>query len=113
MVPDGWNIQCIEHIAKVSSGGTPSRSKKEYWRGNIPWVTTAEIQFNTIYDTEQKITQMGLDNSSAKIFLPNTILMAMYGQGKTRGQVAKLGISAATNQACAAILLRTCSRSIQ
>ena len=71
----------------------------------MPWVTTSEIQFNTITDTTEKITEAGLKNSSAKLFPPGTLLMAMYGQGKTRGQVATLGIEAATNQACAAILL--------
>jgi type I restriction enzyme S subunit len=67
-------------------------------------VTTGEIKFNNITDTAEKITAAGLQNSSAKLFPPGTLLMAMYGQGKTRGQVAKLGIEAATNQACAAIL---------
>ncbi len=106
MVPDGWDIQTIADIAKVTSGGTPSRKNDAYWEGNIPWVTTAEVHFNTIVDSEQKITKSGLDNSSAKLFPSDTILMAMYGQGKTRGQVAKLGIEASTNQACAAILLK-------
>lgn len=106
MVPDEWVIQTIEDIAKVTSGGTPSRSKSEYWGGNIPWVTTAEVKSNTIFDTVQKITSAGLENSSAKLFPPDTILMAMYGQGKTRGQISKLGIEASTNQACAAILLK-------
>ncbi|EJD5502463.1 restriction endonuclease subunit S, partial [Escherichia coli] len=78
-----------------------------YWNGNIPWVTTAEVQFKIIEDTVEKITEEGLANSSAKLFPAGTILMAMYGQGKTRGQVAKLGIDASTNQACAAIVLHT------
>lgn len=106
MVPEGWRLATIEDIATVSSGGTPSRKKMSYWDGDIPWVTTAEVRFGTITDTAQKITSAGLENSSAKIFPKNTILMAMYGQGKTRGQVAKLGIEASTNQACAAILLK-------
>jgi type I restriction enzyme S subunit len=107
MVPEGWQLSTLEKIATVSSGGTPSRKKPSYWNGNIPWVTTAEVQFKTIFDTAEKITVDGLNNSSAKLFPKNTILMAMYGQGKTRGQVAKLGIEATTNQACAAIILKT------
>ncbi|MCM6995992.1 restriction endonuclease subunit S [Enterobacter roggenkampii] len=94
-------------ISDVSSGGTPSRNNEAYWNGNIPWVTTAEVQFKIIEDTVEKITEEGLANSSAKLFPAGTILMAMYGQGKTRGQVAKLGIDASTNQACAAIVLHT------
>ena len=107
MVPKGWELGVIEDIAQVSSGGTPSRKKDAYWvNGNIPWVTTAEVKFNVITGTEQKITEEGLQNSSAKLYPKDTILIAMYGQGKTRGQVAKLGIEASTNQACAALQLK-------
>jgi type I restriction enzyme, S subunit len=105
MLPDGWKRVRLGDIARISSGGTPDRSEPRYWNGDIPWVTTGEIQFNTITDTAEKITAEGLKHSSAKLFPPGTLLMAMYGQGKTRGQVAKLGIEAATNQACAAMRL--------
>ncbi len=105
MLPKDWYQSTLGQIARITSGGTPDRSKPEYWGGDIPWVTTGEIQFNTIADTDEKITSEGLRNSSAKLFPPGTLLMAMYGQGKTRGQVAKLGIDAATNQNSAAILL--------
>ena len=106
MLPKGWQRSTLGDIARITSGGTPDRSKPEYWDGEVPWVTTGEIQFNTISSTTEKITEAGLQNSSAKRFPPGTLLMAMYGQGKTRGQVAQLGIEAATNQACAAILLQ-------
>lgn len=106
MVPDGWSLSTIDEISSVSSGGTPSRKDNSYWNGGIPWVTTAEVQFKVIECTAEKITEAGLANSSAKLFPIDTILMAMYGQGKTRGQVAKLGIEASTNQACAAIILK-------
>jgi len=105
MLPKTWHRSTLGEIARISSGGTPDRGTAEYWGGDVPWVTTGEIQFNTITDTSEKITTKGLRDSSAKLFPPGTLLMAMYGQGKTRGQVAKLGIEAATNQACAAILL--------
>ena len=105
-VPEGWSKKTLEDIANVSSGGTPSRGKPEYWNGAIPWVTTAEIDFCEIFDTTEKITQDGLNNSSAKLFPIGTVLLAMYGQGKTRGKVAKLGIEATTNQACAAIVFK-------
>lgn len=106
MLPKGWQRSTLGNIARISSGGTPDRANPDYWGGNVPWVTTGEIQFNTISKTSEKITAAGLRNSSAKLFPAGTLLMAMYGQGKTRGQVAKLGIEAATNQACAAILLQ-------
>ncbi len=106
MLPKGWQQSTLGDIARITSGGTPDRATPEYWGGEVPWVTTGEIQFNTITSTTEKVTEAGLQNSSAKRFPPGTLLMAMYGQGKTRGQVAKLGIEAATNQACAAIILQ-------
>ncbi|MGV7194213.1 restriction endonuclease subunit S [Xanthomonas axonopodis] len=104
MLPQGWLQRPLSDIAQMTSGGTPDRSTPSYWGGDIPWLTTGEIQFNTITTSTEKITELGLRNSSAKLFPAGTLLMAMYGQGKTRGQIAKLGIEAATNQACAAIL---------
>lgn len=99
----------LGRIAKITSGGTPERSNAAYWNGNIPWVKTAQIQNCTIADNDidEWITQAGLEQSSARMIPKGTILMAMYGQGKTRGQVAILGIDATINQACAAILLKT------
>lgn len=101
-----WELSTLGEICKITSGGTPNRENKSYWNGDIPWVTTTLIDFNTIKAANEYITRDGLQNSSAKIFPKNTILMAMYGQGKTRGKVAILGIEAATNQACAAILVK-------
>jgi type I restriction enzyme S subunit len=102
-VPESWETDRLGNIANLKSGGTPSRSRPEYWQGGtIPWVKTGEVDYCLICETEEKITQEGLDNSSAKVFPPGTLLMAMYGQGITRGKVAILGIEAATNQACVA-----------
>lgn len=101
-----WNVGTIGDVADVSSGGTPNRSEAEYWNGDIPWVSTSLIDFGTIEFANEYITREGLDNSSAKIVPNGTVLMAMYGQGKTRGKVAVLGINAAINQACAAISVK-------
>ena len=100
-----WETTTISDIAKVSSGGTPSRSNSSYWGGNIPWVTTTQIDFNTIKSALQFITEEGVKKSAAKLLSAGTLLMALYGQGKTRGKVAILGLDAATNQACASICL--------
>ena len=98
----------IDSFTTVMSGGTPDRSISEYWTGgNIRWVKTTELQNCFISDTEEHITQLGLDNSSAKIIPANAILIAMYGQGKTRGMTAYLSSECATNQACACILPST------
>lgn len=98
----------LGEIAQVTSGGTPDRKNAAYWNGNIPWVKTAQIQNNVITaaDIDEWITAEGLSESSARMIPRGTILMAMYGQGKTRAQVAILDVDAAINQACAAILLK-------
>ena len=101
-----WISDSLGNIFETSSGGTPERSVKEYWNGKIPWITTSLVDFNVICNSDEFISEMGLQNSSAKLFQKKTVLIAMYGQGKTRGKVALLGIEATTNQACAAILPR-------
>ena len=94
-----------KNLCDVISGGTPSREKSEYWeKGDIPWIRTADLQNEVITESIEYITKKGLDNSSAKLVPPNTILIAMYGQGKTRGMTGYLNIEASTNQACACIL---------
>lgn len=101
-VPEEWEAKTIGEIAKTSSGGTPSRDKKEYFIGSIPWVKSGELKDNTIYDTEERITEKGLQNSSAKLFPKGTLLIALYGA--TVGKTGILGIDATTNQAVCAIL---------
>lgn len=101
--PSDWDISALGDLARVYSGGTPSRNVAAYWNGSVPWVTTAEIDSGYITATHQTITDAGLKASAARIAPPGTILLAMYGQGKTRGKSALLGIPAAMNQACAAI----------
>lgn len=91
-------------IYEISSGGTPSRKNYKYWlNGKIPWVTTKEVTNQVITSTNEYITDLGLKNSSAKIYPKGSLLIAMYGEGGTRGRTAKLGIDATTNQACAVL----------
>ncbi len=105
LIPEEWSVKTIDSIAVVTAGGTPSRQIADFWNGDIPWVTTTEINWDTIRETSQSITAKGLANSAAKLITPGALLIALYGQGKTRGKVAILGIQAATNQACAAIAI--------
>lgn len=93
-------VMRICDICSSGSGGTPTRTITAYYKGNIPWVKTGEVQDEVILDTEEKITQEAISNSSAKIYPKGSIVVAMYGQGLTRGRTAKLGVDAATNQAC-------------
>ena len=100
-----YPYKLVNDLTDVISGSTPSRDVNEYWEGGtIPWVKTTELQNNYVTEVEEYITEEGLNNSSAKIVPAGTVLIAMYGQGKTRGMTAYLGIEACTNQACACIL---------
>ncbi|MEE4198848.1 MAG: restriction endonuclease subunit S [Bacteroidales bacterium] len=98
-----YETKRIIELCNVSSGGTPSRSRKEYYTGNIPWIKTTEVRNDVIYNTEEKITDDAIKNSSAKLYPKDSLIIAMYGQGATRGRTAKLGIEASTNQACAVL----------
>lgn len=103
-VPESWDVAEAGSLCHFSSGGTPDRGNPAYWTGGtIPWVKTGEVNYRTISVVEECITELGLQNSAAKLLPAGTLVMAMYGQGVTRGRVARLGIAATTNQACAAI----------
>ncbi|MBK8093386.1 MAG: N-6 DNA methylase [Verrucomicrobiaceae bacterium] len=101
--PD-WPMVELGEVCEIKSGGTPSRSNESFWNGDIPWVTTTLIDYGIIEHANEFITKDGLDNSSTWIVPKGTVLMAMYGQGVTRGRVAILGIDASINQACAAFM---------
>ncbi|MHA3460637.1 restriction endonuclease subunit S [Yersinia enterocolitica] len=93
-----WRYLKIEDFCSTGSGGTPSRSKPEYYEGgDIPWIKSGDLKDSKIYDANEYITAAGLKNSSAKIVEKDSILIAMYGA--TVGRLAILGINAATNQA--------------
>ena len=96
-----WVYRKISEIATTSSGGTPSRSIPSYYYGDIKWFTTTELKDNYLYDSVEHITREALNNSSAKMFSANTILMAMYGA--TIGKLGVLKEPSTTNQACCAI----------
>lgn len=100
----GWKTKKLNEIVKVGTGGTPSRQREsEFYGGNINWAKTTEVNGSYILSTEEKVTDLALKQSNCNVYPIGTILLAMYGQGKTRGNVGFLNIEAATNQACAAI----------
>ncbi len=104
-IPEGWKLVLLGDLYKTSSGGTPSRKKSEYYEGgSINWVKTRELRDCFLFETEEQITELGLQKSSAKIFPKNTVLMAMYGA--TIGQLGILAVPATTNQACCALLAK-------
>ena len=100
----GWEVKRIGDVFKVETGSTPSRANVDFFKGNIPWIKTGEVLGEEIFSSEEKISTEAIKNSNCKILPVNTILIAMYGQGLTRGRVGLLRIKATTNQACAAIL---------
>ena len=100
-LPEGWEIIKIGHVAKVYSGGTPSRSNPSFFEGSIPWIKSGELNQQFILQTEEKISELGLENSSAKMVKKNTLLLALYGA--TAGVPSITGIDAAINQAILAI----------
>jgi type I restriction enzyme S subunit len=104
-VAEGWEKKQIKDICSlITSGGTPSRNNKIFWNnGNIKWVKTKELNDTWIIDTEEHITETGLNSSSAKIFPPNTLLMAIYAS-PTLGRLGILGYEACCNQAALGLI---------
>lgn len=103
---EGWKEVDIQSIAlKVTSGGTPLRKMSEYYGGSIPWVKTKQVNYNRIYDSEEYLTELGLQNSSAKLIPENSIIIAMYGDGNTAGRCAINKVPVTTNQACCNIII--------
>jgi type I restriction enzyme S subunit len=99
-----WPIAQLGDIATIQSGGTPSRSVREYWDGDIPWIKISDLTSTYVTASEERITTPGLQNSSAKVFPKGTILLTIFA---TIGKVAILDIAAATNQAIAGITPRS------
>ena len=104
-IPEGWYVSNIGNLcSRVNAGGTPSRSKKNYWNNpTIKWFKTGELQDCWLIDSDEMISQEGLDKSSAKIFPKNTILMAIYAS-PTLGRLGILSSNAACNQAALCLL---------
>lgn len=103
IIPKEWEVKLIREVANTTSGGTPSRKNKEYYlNGNIPWLKTGELSNKYIYDTEEKITQEAVRNSSAKIVPVNAVIIAMYGA--TIGKLSINKTEVTTNQACCSII---------
>ena len=103
--PESWGTKQMRELFLVRTGGTPSRKEMQYYEGGtIPWIKTGEVQNGKITSASEFITPKAVSESNAKIFPAGTILIALYGDGKTRGQVGRLTFPAATNQACAALI---------
>lgn len=105
-VPEHWESVCLKWIAKIYSGGTPDKTNLSYWEeGTIPWISSGEVNQFFITEPTTYITEEAYEKSSAKWIPKNALVMALAGQGKTKGMVAQLGIMTTCNQSMAAIVL--------
>ena len=103
-IPESWIACKLEDIAYIGTGATPDTRNNDYYYGNIPWVSSSCTKYDYIDTPTSYITQKAIDETNCRIYPKGTLIMAMYGEGKTRGQISELKIDAATNQACAAIV---------
>lgn len=105
-IPLNWAWSTLDQLVKVETGATPKKGNKEYYEnGTVPWVTSTAVNSRNISKENDLITDKAIKETNAKVFPIGTLIIAMYGEGKTRGKVARLAIAAATNQACAALLI--------
>ena len=104
-LPQGWEWCWLETIASVGTGATPLTSDPSYYGGRINWMTSGDTGQKYVTTTKAKITDKAILETNCKVYPVGTLVIAMYGQGKTRGQITELKIEAATNQACAAIAI--------
>jgi type I restriction enzyme, S subunit len=113
-LPEGWVWASVEELGDVGTGATPLRSRHDYYEGGkIPWVTSGALNEEFVSAADEYITDLAVEETNAKVFPAHTLLVAMYGEGKTRGKVSELLIDAATNQACAAIVMQGLSERVR
>jgi hypothetical protein len=102
-----WSECSLGEIAEVGTGSTPKRGERRFYAGGkIPWITSGAVNAPIVRSAQEFITDAAIRETNCKVFPAGTLLMAMYGEGQTRGRVAVLGINAATNQALAAIQVK-------
>ena len=98
-IPINWRMPSLSKCTVLGSGGTPNRNILEYWnKGEIPWMSSGEVNREYIVDTIEKITELGMSNSNAKLLPKNTVMLGLIGQGKTKGKTAILEVEATCNQ---------------
>ena len=100
-IPEGWRTGKIKYYAEISAGSTPDRTNELFWNGDIPWMASGEVNQGVVTHTAEKITKLGLRNTSTKLLSKGTVMLALNGQGKTKGTAAILNIETASNQSLA------------
>ncbi len=105
-LPTGWEWVSVGVLANIGTGATPLRDRPEFYvNGTIPWISSGETSQSVIYESRECVTDLALQQTNLTLYPAGTLIVAMYGQGKTRGQISELAIAATTNQACAGIAL--------
>lgn len=104
LLPDDWDVRSIKDCTDVVTGATPSTSVKEFWDGDIPWMSSGELNKKYIDEVDGRITQKGYDNCGTHMVPSNCVLIGLAGQGKTRGTAAINHIPLCTNQSIGSIL---------
>ena len=104
-IPSEWAISKIGELTEIKTGGTPSTKCEKYWKdGDIPWMASGDVNKKIINEVDARITKSGMENSAAKLLPKDTVMIALNGQGKTKGTVAYLNIELTCNQSLAGFL---------
>ena len=105
LCPDGVEYKKLGILSELYAGATPKTTNPEYWEnGTIPWMSSGEVNLGQVFNTEKRITQLGYDSCSTKMVPANSVVVALAGQGKTRGTVAITRIELCTNQSLCSII---------
>ncbi|BAZ00152.1 restriction modification system DNA specificity domain protein [Tolypothrix tenuis PCC 7101] len=113
-IPDNWVWVRLDDISDIGTGSTPLTSNREYYiDGNIPWITSTATSQEFINSADIFITESAVADYRLRIYQPGALIVALYGQGKTRGQISQLRIAATINQACAAIVFFEAAEDLQ
>jgi type I restriction enzyme, S subunit len=109
-LPEGWGWASVDQMAEIGTGVTPLRSNREYFdNGTIPWVTSGALNEDFVYVATENVTSVAMEKCRLELYPVGTLLVAMYGEGKTRGKCSELKIAATINQAIAALVLHDTS----
>lgn len=104
-VPEGWGSGKVKYFSQVSAGATPDRNNSLFWNGNINWMSSGEVNQGIVKHTSETITDLALKRTSTKLLPNGTVMLALNGQGKTKGTAAVLAIESASNQSLASFIV--------
>ena len=104
-VPQGWGVGKVKYFSQISAGATPDRNNSLFWNGNINWMSSGEVNQGIVKYTSETITDLALKRISTKLLPNGTVMLALNGQGKTKGTAAVLAIESASNQSLASFIV--------